>query len=51
MSWGKVENVELLGQPCKVEWKHETQGLTVQSPFEKRCEHGYALKIAGLATA
>jgi alpha-L-fucosidase len=48
---GKIENVELLGHPCKLEWKHDGHGLTAQLPFRKPCEYGYALRITGLATA
>jgi alpha-L-fucosidase len=48
---GKIANVELLGHPGKLDWTHDAKGLTVQLPFTKPCEHGYALKITGLATA
>ncbi len=48
---GKIENVALLGYPGKLDWKHDATGLTVQLPAQKPCEHGYALKITGLATA
>jgi alpha-L-fucosidase len=48
---GKIQNVELLGHPGRLDWKHDSNGLTVQLPFEKPCEHAYALKINGLATA
>ena len=47
---GKIDNVELLGFPGKLVWTHDGKGLTVQLPAEKPCEHGYALKITGLAT-
>ncbi|MGA2232844.1 MAG: alpha-L-fucosidase [Tepidisphaeraceae bacterium] len=47
---GKIENVELLGFGGKLTWNHDEKGLTVQLPMPKPCEHGYALKIAGLAT-
>jgi alpha-L-fucosidase len=48
---GKVENVELLGHAGKLQWKHDGKGLTVQLPAKQPCEHAYALKITGLATA
>jgi alpha-L-fucosidase len=48
---GKVEDVALLGHSGKLDWAHDERGLVVQLPPEKPCEHGYALKIAGLATA
>ena len=48
---GKIENVELLGFPGKLNWKHDDKGLTVQLPAQKPCDFGCALKITGLATA
>jgi alpha-L-fucosidase len=48
---GRVENVSLLGYGGSLDWKHDERGLVVQLPPQKPCEHGYALKIAGLATA
>ena len=48
---GKIENVELLGYPGKLEWKHDEKGLTAQLPAQKPCDFGCALKITGLATA
>jgi alpha-L-fucosidase len=48
---GRVAQVELLGHPGALTWTHDERGLVVQLPAEKPCEHGYALKIAGLATA
>jgi len=47
---GKIQNVELLGFPGRLEWTHDMKGLTVQLPVQKPCDHGYALKITGLAT-
>jgi alpha-L-fucosidase len=48
---GKIENVELLGSPGKLAWKHDDKGLTVQLPMQKPCDYGCALKITGLATS
>jgi alpha-L-fucosidase len=48
---GKIERVDLLGYPGKLEWKHDANGLTAQLPAQKPCEHAYVLKITGLATA
>jgi alpha-L-fucosidase len=48
---GKVEDVALLGHSGKLEWAHDERGLVVQLPPEKPCDHGYALKIAGLETS
>jgi alpha-L-fucosidase len=45
---GKIANVELLGFAGKIDWKHDANGLTVQLPAQKPCEHAYALKITGL---
>jgi alpha-L-fucosidase len=47
---GKIENVELLGSPGRLDWKHDEKGLTVQMPAQKPCDYGYVLKINGLAT-
>jgi alpha-L-fucosidase len=43
----KVKNVELLGFKGKVKWTQDEQGLTVQMPEQKPCEHAIALKIMG----
>ncbi|MEO7414967.1 MAG: alpha-L-fucosidase [Opitutaceae bacterium] len=48
---GKIENVELLGHPGRLNWQHDSRGLIVQLPSQKPCEHAYVLKIAGLATS
>jgi alpha-L-fucosidase len=45
---GKIQNVELLGFPGKVQWAQDEKGLTVQLPAKKPCNHAYALKIEGL---
>jgi alpha-L-fucosidase len=48
---GRVEDVALLGYSGRLEWKHDERGLVVQLPPQKPCDHAYALKVAGLATA
>jgi alpha-L-fucosidase len=48
---GRIEDVALLGHPGRLDWAQEERGLVVQLPLQPPCAHGYALKIAGLATA
>ena len=48
---GRIERVALLGHGGALAWKHDERGLVVQLPPQKPCEHAYALKIEGLATA
>ena len=43
----KVANVALLGFPGKLKWTQEAEGLKVQMPQEKPCDHVITLKIAG----
>jgi alpha-L-fucosidase len=43
----KVRNVELLGFRGKVKWTQDEQGLTVQMPEQKPCDHAIALRIIG----
>jgi alpha-L-fucosidase len=43
----KVKNVELLGFKGKVKWAQDEQGLTVQLPEQKPCDHAITLKIIG----
>ncbi len=42
----KVKNVELLGFKGKVKWTQDQNGLTVQLPEQKPCDHAIAVKIA-----
>jgi len=44
---GKIENVELLGFPGKLQWTRDDSGLHVQMPEHKPSEHAVALKISG----
>ncbi len=41
----KVDNVELLGFKGKVTWTQDEQGLSVQMPEQRPCEHAIALKV------
>ena len=45
-SAGKIENVELLGHKGKLKWTQGANGLAVELPGEKPCEHAITLKIA-----
>ncbi len=42
----KIQNVELVGFQGKVKWEQGADGLTVQMPEQKPCEHAIALRIA-----
>jgi alpha-L-fucosidase len=44
---GKIKDVQMLGFKGKLRWSQDEGGLKVQTPPEKPCDHGYALKIAG----
>jgi len=43
----KVGNVELLGFKGKLKWTQDENGLTVEMPQQKPCDHAITLKIAG----
>ena len=43
----KVRNVELLGFKGKVKWTQDRNGLTVEMPRQKPCDHAITLKIVG----
>jgi alpha-L-fucosidase len=43
----KVRNVELLGFKGKVQWSQDENGLTVQLPQQKPCEHAITFKVLG----
>jgi alpha-L-fucosidase len=45
---GKIENVELLGYPGKIEWTHNGKGLTVKLPEKAPSENAATLRIKGL---
>ena len=44
---GKIRNVELLGAPGKLTWRQDANGLTVQMPQKKPCDHAVAFKLIG----
>lgn len=41
-----IQSVSLLGTAEKVKWSLTSQGITIQPPSEKPCEHAFAFKIA-----
>ncbi len=44
---GKIENVELLGFPGKLQWTRKEKGLEIQLPEQKPSDHAVAFKISG----
>lgn len=42
---GKVKRVEMLGHSGPLQWKHDDNGLRVQAPAQKPCEHAVAFRI------
>jgi alpha-L-fucosidase len=46
---GRINNVELLGHPGKLEWTQGAVALRIKLPFEKPCDHAIAFRISGLA--
>jgi alpha-L-fucosidase len=45
--FGRIRSVKMLGIKKPLEWKQDANGLTVQIPVEKPCEHAFVLKISG----
>jgi alpha-L-fucosidase len=45
-----VSDVRLLGHGGKLNWARNEEGLTIQMPEQKPCEHAFAFKITGLKT-
>lgn len=44
---GKIMAVELLGAAAPLQWSQTDQGLAVQLPRQRPCEHAWTLKITG----
>ena len=44
---GKIENVELIGFPGKLQWTRKETGLEIQLPEQKPSEHAVAFRISG----
>jgi alpha-L-fucosidase len=47
---GKIQKLEMLGHPGKMDWEHNERGLTLQLPEQRPCNHAHVLKIEGLET-
>ena len=45
---GDVRSVELLGVKGKLTWRRTAQGLEIDLPAERPCDHAYAFKVTGL---
>jgi alpha-L-fucosidase len=48
---GKVKEITLLGHPGRLQWKQDTQGLTITVPDQPPGNFAYAFKIIGLREA
>lgn len=46
-SGGKIENVELVGLPGKLEWQQDDAGVKVQLPGQRPSDHAVAFRISG----
>ena len=46
LSKKRIEKVELLGSSARLRWKRDNQGLTIELPERKPCEHAFVIKIA-----
>jgi alpha-L-fucosidase len=44
---GRIADVTLLGCSDKLQWTHDSDGLTVQRPAQKPCDFAVAFKISG----
>jgi alpha-L-fucosidase len=42
---GEIASVSMLGSPAPLVWSLSPQGLTIQPPPEKPCEHACVFKI------
>ncbi|HVN78376.1 MAG TPA: alpha-L-fucosidase [Terriglobia bacterium] len=42
----KIQNVQLLGSASRLNWDLVAQGLAVELPTDKPCDHAYVLKIS-----
>jgi alpha-L-fucosidase len=42
----EIKSVALLGSKAKLKWTRNADGLTVELPAQKACEHAFAFKIA-----
>jgi alpha-L-fucosidase len=44
---GEITGVSLLGSPAKLAWRQTPDGLVVQLPAEKPCDHAWCLEVSG----
>ena len=44
---GEIQKIELLGSDAVINFQHNENGLIVELPNEKPCEHAWTLKITG----
>ena len=47
---GEPRRIELLGVKGALKWKRTTEGLVIDLPSTKPCDHAFAFKITGLKT-
>jgi alpha-L-fucosidase len=45
---GQIRSVRLLGNPGVLQWDRNREGLSVQLPARRPCDHAYVLEIDGL---
>ncbi|MFP4619740.1 MAG: alpha-L-fucosidase [Bacteroidales bacterium] len=43
---GEIQSVSMLGSDSPLNWDFSEEGLTIDTPSEKPCEHAYAFKIS-----
>ena len=44
---GEIKNIELLGDPNKLDWKRTPAGLVINTPSAKPCDYAFAFRITG----
>jgi alpha-L-fucosidase len=42
----EIRSVTLLGHPDRLDWRFTAEGLTIELPADKPCDHAYAFRIA-----
>jgi len=45
--FGEISSINMLGVDRPLEWSRDENGLRVQMPAQKPCEHAFVLKISG----
>ena len=46
LSESQIESISLLGSDESIDWSVSSEGMTIQPPEEKPCEHAFAFKIS-----